>query len=79
MTLADRIFRLSAQLASLMTEFTNFAARNATSGQKEMCDLAQRLSELESYIQRLVAKHHVANIQGANSLPSPSLFSTVIK
>ncbi|KJA25325.1 hypothetical protein HYPSUDRAFT_64904 [Hypholoma sublateritium FD-334 SS-4] len=79
MTLAERIFRLSAQLIAFMTEFTNFAARHAASGQKEMCDLAQRLSELDSYIQRLVANYHVANIQGANSIPPPSLFSTVIK
>lgn len=71
MTLAERIFRLSAQLVAFVTEFTNFAARHAASGQKEMCDLAQRLSELESYIQRLVANYHVANIQGANSLPQP--------
>ncbi|CAA7269934.1 unnamed protein product [Cyclocybe aegerita] len=52
-SLIERVFRLSAQIIAFLTEFTRLATHRATSGQKEMSDLAQRLSELETQMQQL--------------------------
>lgn len=52
-SLVERIFRLSAQLVAFLNEFTKLASRHAASGQKEMCDLSMRLSELQNHVQQL--------------------------
>ncbi|KAJ3515614.1 hypothetical protein NLJ89_g1653 [Agrocybe chaxingu] len=52
-SLVERVFRLSAQIIAFLTEFTRLATHRATSGRKEMSDLAQRLSELETQMQQL--------------------------
>jgi len=51
-TLVERIFRMSARLVAFLNEFTKLASRHAASGQKEMCDLSLRLSELQNYVQQ---------------------------
>jgi hypothetical protein len=43
---------MSAQLVAFLNEFTKLASRHAASGQKEMCDLSLRLSELQNYVQQ---------------------------
>ncbi|KDR77315.1 hypothetical protein GALMADRAFT_139308 [Galerina marginata CBS 339.88] len=52
-TLTDRVFRLSARMVVFVTEFTKLVGRHAVSGQQEMWDLSQRLSELDNQVQHL--------------------------
>ena len=51
-TLVERIFRMSAWLVAFLNGFTNHASRHVASGQKEMCNLLLRLSELQNYVQQ---------------------------
>ncbi|KAF8955056.1 hypothetical protein BDZ97DRAFT_346051 [Flammula alnicola] len=61
-TMVDRISRFSVHLVAFVTEFTNLATRHAMSGQKEMCELSQRLSELDGQIQHLfVTTREISN------------------
>jgi hypothetical protein len=54
-SLVERAFRLSARLVVYVTELTKLVSQNTVSGQQEMWDLSQRLSELDTQVQHLFA------------------------
>jgi len=52
-SLIERTTRLSTLLAGFSNEFAKLVSRQPISGQKEMCNLSLRMSELEKHIQSL--------------------------
>jgi len=52
-SLIERTTRLSTLLAGFSNDFAKLVSRHPISGQKEMCDLSLRMSELEKHIQNL--------------------------
>jgi len=52
-SLVERTMRLSTLLAGFSNEFAKFVSRHPITGQKEMCNLSLRMSELEKHIQSL--------------------------